>query len=169
MVRTYHIQVRIRHMLGCTYLLISYGTDINANARTGGGGYTGKSILSLGASGMQPSAMTSTTPLGFTSAPNMNATAGHGPGQVPMTYVPYRPMPTKLQREVQASARLPQPQRPDQTSSPVSNVPSEATGSSTATFGSEHRLIVHEDSGMRLLQRGDSEGVVEVPPRYTPG
>ena len=143
----------------------------DANTRTTGGGHTHGSMPSLGASEMQSSVMAPTTSSGFTSPSNMNATTGHGPGEAPTTYVPYQPMPTKLQREAQATAtfaRPLQPQRPGQTSPSVSDFSSEATGG-TGTSGSGRRLVVHEDSGIRLPQRGNSGGVVEVPPMYTPG
>jgi len=72
-------------------------------------------------------------------------------------YVPYNPTSDKVQREAAATAATIHPQR--RTQQPLASPPlSDDSGS---------RVILHEDSGIRLNQNEPS--VVEVPPVYTPG
>jgi hypothetical protein len=72
-------------------------------------------------------------------------------------YVPYNPTGDKAQREAAAIAAVVQPQQRAQ--QPLASPP--------LSDGSGSRVILHEDSGIRMTQ--NEPQVVEVPPLYTPG
>ena len=94
---------------------------------------------------------------GHTRFPSSSDLSSPGLTSSSAQYVPYNPTGDKAQREAAAVAAVVQPQRRAQ--QPLASPP--------LSDGSGSRVILHEDSGIRMTQ--NEPQVVEVPPLYTPG